>query len=122
MQPWGSYHALNVACYFLEFPEQSSKTVLEREWTLLQRFLREGLPGVHALTASAVKANNHRWPQAARGITTEGKLPSHPLGKLEFGILDVAVDGSFPAAGYPERMLRWAQSLDRSWRQETPED
>ncbi|AJT40869.1 hypothetical protein UM93_03915 [Psychromicrobium lacuslunae] len=118
LQPWGSFHALNVACYFLQFPDRSSRASLEREWALLQCFLREGLQGVHSLTEAAVRANNHRQPPAAplgEALVNE-VLPVGPPVDPDFGILDVAVDGTFPSPGYSERMLRWAKSLDRAWR------
>lgn len=110
-QPWGEYHALNVACYLLQHPSQTKGRSLSGHWQIVDTFLAEGLGAVHALTTRAVRRNNARAGQGpAIGGMSVPELTSLPLMTIE----DVAVDGTFPAHGYPERMLCWAQATAQS--------
>lgn len=79
---------------------------------------------MHALTAAAVRANSHRQPLTTpiSEYLANEVLPIGPPTDPDYGILDVAVDGTFPSDGYSERMLCWAKSLDHAWRSSTPEN
>lgn len=110
-QPWGHYHSINVACYFLQHPSQARST-LSGHWQIVHTFLADGLDAVHALTTRARRRNNAKAAHHGPGV---GDMPvpaptRSPLTTIE----DVAVDGTFPADGYPERMLRWAQATAQS--------
>lgn len=110
-QPWGEYHALNVACYFLQHPSQTKGRTLSGHWQIVSTFLTEGLDAVHALTMRAVQSNNARAAQGpAIGKKSVPELTSFPVTTIE----DVTVDGTFPARGYPERMYSWAHATAQS--------
>jgi hypothetical protein len=106
LQPWGSFHGLNVACYFLQHPSRTSTAVLGGQWHVVTTFLADGLAAVHALEAEMLRANR----RGARPLPTFDPPP----GRSRSGTLtvaDLSVDGTFPADGYEARMLEWARSI-----------
>lgn len=108
-QPWGSHHALNVACFTLQHPGRVATGVLEGERRLIATFLDGGLDAVHELTAQLVRANRRGHRPAASAMPSVGPTPRESRGAARpMTIEDVAVDGTFPADGYPERMHAWA--------------
>ena len=109
--PWAEYHALNVACWLLQHPSQTKSHVLSGYWQIVDTFLADGLGAVHALTSRAVR-NNHA--RAAHGPVI-GRMPVPELMNLPVTTIEaVALDGTFPADGYPVRMHRWAQATVHS--------
>ncbi|MCP2286192.1 hypothetical protein APR04_005128 [Promicromonospora umidemergens] len=106
LQPWGSFHGLNVACYFLQHPTQTSAAVLGGQWQVVTTFLAQGLDAVHTLEADLVRANRRK----------AGPLPSFDppparSAPAAVTIADLSVDGTFPADGYEARILEWARSI-----------
>ena len=80
-QPWGALHGEAVACYFLQHP--------------------------HAPRAPRVPAPLYDRLERFVALSPDrASMQSNPV-----TIQDVAVDGSFPAAGYRERVDRWARSI-----------
>ena len=112
--PWGPLHAVVVACFFLQHPAHldapsGGRAVLR---TILQRYLDGGVPAVDTFTTSARRLNSHRR-SASAGLTAaqEQSLADVPAcTEYSTTIGDVAVDGSFPACGYEERVRAWVRS------------
>lgn len=119
-EPWAAFHAVNVASYALQHPTWSSSRFRDGQYRILSVFATDGLSGVHALTASRVSANSHRQK---RGRTHELLQPDagralsgvEPPTQFRTTIHDVAVDGTFPAAGYTERVTNWAEATRTAW-------
>ena len=83
-QPWGALHGEAVACYFLQHPNAPRA------------------PRVAALLYERLERFIDPDPDPDR----ESSL--HPT---TVTIHDVALDGAFPAAGYRQRLDRWARSI-----------
>lgn len=105
LQPWGQFHGLNVACYFLQHPRDSTAEAAGGQWQVVTTFLREGLAATNAWEAEQVRLN-----RAARHSVGYVELPPR-LSASSFTVADVSVDGTFPADGYADRMHWWAASV-----------
>jgi hypothetical protein len=117
-QPWAAFHAINVACYLLQHPSTIKASHLAVQRKLIAVFCQAGLDGVHALTATARARNSHRAP--ARQLdpfeaADEAIAATAPPRAFDTTIHDVAVDGSFPAAGYAKRVAAWAEAVRAAW-------
>ena len=55
-----SFHSLNVDCCVLQHPSTVKPHDLVGRHKVVSVFCENGLPGVHALTATAVACNSHR--------------------------------------------------------------
>ncbi|UWM48762.1 DUF5946 family protein [Streptomyces carpaticus] len=116
-EPWGSLHGVVVACFLLQHPGHPLAGSGDHGpwWAMLRAYLDGGRDGLGALTQALRRSNSHRrhgrpqWP--AVPAVREGAAPTG------FGvtIADVAVDGSFPAAGYEDRVRAWAGSTLAAW-------
>jgi hypothetical protein len=104
-QPWGAFHSVNVACYLVQHPSQTSPAARAGQWQIVTTFVADGLDAVHQLTAERVRQNRRGTPRWSEGKAPEG----HRSGGVT--IEDVAVDGTFPADGYEQRMRLWAESI-----------
>lgn len=106
-QPWGAFHGLNVACFLLQHPSAMPAASNDGAlWQLVTAFLDEGLEGAGRIEAARVRANR----RGGRPWTLLDPAPRRrrpPTTTIE----DVADDGTFPAAGYEERMRAWAASI-----------
>lgn len=109
-QPWGSWHALNVACYLLQHPSRSVNSALAGQWEMVQTFLSGGLDAVRVKTEEAVRQNSHRRSGP------DGRADSAPalVEKPGVTIENVSVDGSFPPDDYSTRMEKWIRSVAAS--------
>jgi Family of unknown function (DUF5946) len=107
LQPWGRFHGLNVACYLLQHPSRTPASALDGHWHMVTLFLAEGLYAMNALQASLVRANRH-------GARPWGAFDPPPVrsAAATVTIEDTSLDGTFPAAGYEQRMLDWARSVE----------
>ena len=106
LQPWGSFHGLNVACYSLQHPSRTSVAVLGGQWHVVTTFLAGGLAAVHAFGAEMLRANRRK----AGPLPTFDPPPVRSR-SATVTIADLSVDGTFPAAGYALRILQWARSI-----------
>lgn len=83
-QPWGGVHGEVVACYFLQHPgAPRAPAETAPLYEILERFAARGLPPSVTTAETSTAVTIH----------------------------DVAVDGSFPAAGHRERVQRWAAAI-----------
>jgi hypothetical protein len=102
--PWGPLHAVAVACYLLQctdVPIRRDDPRLE----ILRAFVAGGRPGLDAAVARLRGAELPSGGGAALAV---------PVG-FDVTILDVSVDGSFPAEGYEQRVRRWASTTLAAW-------
>lgn len=106
LQPWGRFHGLNVACYFLQHPTDVSSSVLGGQWHVVTTYLAGGIQAANDLEATWVRSNRRGTPHAAA-------LPAAParIAPPTWTIEDVAVDGTFPRQGYEQRMHEWSHSI-----------
>ncbi|MEV4534499.1 DUF5946 family protein [Asanoa sp. NPDC049518] len=115
--PWGPLHGVVVACFFLQHPAHplAPQGRDDAGWAFLVAYQSGGQAGLHAMTDSARRRNSHRHRGSAlfqAAVTfPEGPFPT------SFGttIVDVAVDGSFPAEGYEHRVEAWAKATFTAW-------
>lgn len=112
-RPWAPLHAVVVAAYLLQ---HSDKPISENDPNLdiLRVFLSGGQDAVHALTAGRVRRNSHR----AHGgpiAPPAGAMLIPPTQDFDTTISTVAVDGTFPAEGYEERVHAWAADTFSAW-------
>lgn len=119
-QPWGLFHAVNVASYALQHPTWSPSRFRDGQYRILSVFATEGLSGVRSLTTALVSANSHRrrggrvHEPLGSGI---GATLSHvdPPTQFHTTIHDVAVDGTFPAQGFTASVASWAGATRTAW-------
>ncbi|UQS23889.1 DUF5946 family protein [Amycolatopsis thermalba] len=112
--PWGPLHGVTVACFLLQHPSRLPERDRARVWQVLRTYLDEGATGLATLTARARRANSHRNRRAA----APGAPPPPPgpaPTSFSVTIADVAQDGTFPAAGFPERVRAWALATVTAW-------
>lgn len=119
--PWAAHHTLNVGTYHLQHPSLLRPDQFGLMWTFSLVYLGGGLDEVHAMAAAA-RRRNHR----SVGLAGPGYVPGYaaepvpdqprPPARYAVTIADVAVDGSFPAEGYPERMRDWVAATVDVWR------
>lgn len=117
-QPWAAFHALNVACYTLQHPSTTKASHLAAQYKVVAVFCDDGLSGVHALTASARARNSHRSRTPGVDpfdVGSRGLPAAAPPRSFTTTIHDVAVDGSFPASGYADRVAAWTEAVREAW-------
>lgn len=115
--PWAAFHAMNVACYLLQHPSAAQGAVLAGQWHVVQTFIDGGLGAVRALAEGAVRRNSHRAPQRHRyDVVAAPAVMRFPAVTIE----TVSVDGTFPAAGFEDRMSDWIKATASS-RTEEPQ-
>lgn len=117
-QPWASFHALNVACYTLQHPSTTKPSHLAVQQKVVAVFCDDGLDAVHALTATARARNSHRSRAPGSDpfrVAGEALPATAPPRAFSTTIHDVAVDGTFPAAGYADRAAAWAGAVRAAW-------
>jgi hypothetical protein len=110
--PWGPLHGVAVACYRLQHPSTlhpGEPAVLLR---MVDAYRVEGLSGAERIAQDRKRANSHR----GRGVRDLGDEPVGTPSAFTFTIDDLAVDGSFPAEGYSERVHAWAEATAAAWR------
>lgn len=111
--PWGPLHGVAVATYLLQNctgPIAADDPRLE----LLRVFLDGGRPALDARTAGRRRRNSHRAHGSPVAASRGPLLTGQPT-RFRTTIAEVAVDGSFPAAGYEERVRAWAADTLRAW-------
>ncbi|MGC0273623.1 DUF5946 family protein [Pseudactinotalea sp. Z1739] len=117
-EPWGPLHAVAVACYRLQHP--SALPAGDERWLLqlLRAYLDGGPEGLNRWVDGARRANarRHHARPAARVAPTSGSWPraGNPTA-FETTLTDVAVNGTFPASGYRDRVRAWAQATLTAW-------
>ncbi|MBD0691782.1 DUF5946 family protein [Streptomyces sp. CBMA123] len=114
-QPWGPLHGVSVSCFLLQHPGRLPGDGGAGARGLLRAYLDGGLPAVERLVGRTRRANSHRVP--GRPPTGAAVRPGGeaPRGGFAVTIEEVAVDGTFPADGFPERVRAWAAATLAAW-------
>ena len=113
--PWGPLHGLAVACFFLQHPAHplAPRGGNERAWAFLHAYLAGGQRSLDVATRAARAAGSNRQ---VRSRAPDVAMPERPAPTIfATTIADVAVDGTFPASGYEERIRRWAEDIVAAW-------
>jgi hypothetical protein len=107
-EPWGPLHGIAAACYFLQHPSGTPDSPFY--WALLRAYLSGGVAELDA-TTSRFRTQNRRGGLSAVEAPSRGARPD----AFERTIADLAVDGTFPADGYAERIREWALATADAW-------
>lgn len=88
-------------------------------WALLHAYLRGGLATAAPLIRRVRQLNSHRFGgRTPRAGDYPGAPPfpdTEQPSTFDTTIVDVALDGGFPAAGYEERVRSWAADTTSAW-------
>ncbi len=121
--PWGPLHGIAVACFLLQHSSRLGEDDRHLYWSMLHAYLSGGLASVAPMTDRVRQLNSHR----RGGLTPEpadfpgappfpGAMPPRDYATT---IADVALGGSFSAAGYDRRVHTWAEDTIRAWQSAT---
>lgn len=110
-EPWGPLHGVAVSCYLLQHPASLPGGGYDVPLDVLRAFMTGGLAAASRLTERARRANSHRGHPRVQERPAARQAP----GGFAVTIADVADGGTFPAAGYPERLHRWAEATLAAW-------
>ncbi|MGW3346650.1 DUF5946 family protein [Nonomuraea rubra] len=118
--PWAPVHAVSVSCYYLQHPSRVPGSAAPTQWALLHVYLRDGLAALTSMTRRARRLNSHRHGGHTPGADDFPGAPPFPADATPPSgyattITDVALDGTFPAEGYEERVRRWAADTVAAW-------
>lgn len=116
--PWGPLHGVAVACYLLQ---QADAPVAEDDYNLetLRVFLAGGQPALTALAEQRTRRNSHRAGSNSPFPPSSGQLLRGPPPSFATTITDVALNGTFPAPGYEQRVRQWAAHTLQAWTAQT---
>jgi Family of unknown function (DUF5946) len=117
--PWGPHHGVAVACFLVQHPARVPASARPVYWAMLHRYRRGGLAAVGAVTERIRQLNSHRRGGRAPAANDYPDVPpfpdTDPPVRYLTTIADVAVDGTFPAAGYQDRVRAWAAGTIAAW-------
>ncbi|MFD5461877.1 DUF5946 family protein [Kitasatospora sp. NPDC127059] len=118
-EPWGPLHGVSVSCFLLQHPGRLPGDGGAGARGLLRAYLAGGLPAVERLVGRARRANSHRVTGGAGhpgpGPTPEPEPPTAPRGGFAVTIEQVALDRTFPADGFADRVRDWAAATLAAW-------
>ncbi len=117
--PWGPLHGIAVACFFLQHSARLPGTAGAVYWAMLHAYLRGGLLAVAPMADRVRHLNSHQRHGRAPEASDFPGAPPFPdvMPPCNFAttIADVALDGSFSADGYEERIRSWAEDTVSAW-------
>ncbi|WP_460112225.1 DUF5946 family protein [Streptomyces platensis] len=115
--PWGPLHGVSVSCFLFQHPSQLPSDDGAMAWALLHAYLDGGLDEVNQLVGQARLGNSHRVRSIPSRVVRDVALPRRdaPPSRFCVTIEDVAVDGTFPAEGFAERVKAWAAATVDAW-------
>ncbi|NBE96629.1 hypothetical protein FE391_22415 [Nonomuraea sp. KC401] len=118
--PWSPLHAVSVSCYFFQHPERAVDGGPAFYWSLLHMYLRDGVEAMRRGTERARHLNSHRYGGRKPTLDDFPGAPPFPEAgppptAYAVTIVDVAVDGTFPAEGFEEREQAWAGAAITAW-------
>ncbi|MFI9318639.1 DUF5946 family protein [Kitasatospora aureofaciens] len=124
-EPWGPLHGVSVSCFLLQHPGRLPADGGAAARGLLGAYLDGGQPAVERLVGRARAANSHRVKGGAApgGAAPDGAAQGPavrpgreaPQGGFAVTIEQVALGGTFPAAGFPARVRAWAAATLDVW-------
>lgn len=120
-EPWGPLHGVSVSCFLFQHPSRLPADGGARAWALLHAYLEGGLDEVNQLVGQARLGNSHRANNTPPRVVRDVALPRRdaPPSGFSVTIEDVAVDGTFPAEGFAERVKAWAAATVDAWSRST---
>ncbi|MGX1611288.1 DUF5946 family protein [Streptomyces celluloflavus] len=115
--PWGPLHGVSVSCFLFQHPSRLPADDGAMAWALLHAYLEGGLDEVNQLVGRARRGNSHRVKGVPSRVACEAVLPRRdaPPARFSVTIEDVAVDGTFPAEEFAERVRAWAGATVDAW-------
>lgn len=115
--PWGPLHGVSVACFLLQHPSRLPAGDGAMAWAILRAYLDGGLDEVNRLVGRARRGNSHRVQDAHSPDAQDVMPPDRDAPRSGFSVTidDVAVDGTFPAAEFAERVGAWAAATVGAW-------
>lgn len=115
--PWGPLHGVSVSCFVLQHPSWHPPDDGAMGWALLRAYLEGGLYEVNQFVGQARRGNSHRVKARPSRFVRDAALPHWDALPSRFSVTieDVAVDGTFPAAGFAERVKAWAAATVDAW-------
>jgi hypothetical protein len=117
--PWGPLHAIAVACFLLQHSSRLPGAARSVYWAMLHAYLRGGLAAAAPMTERVRQLNSHRrggrTPQPGDYPGAPPFPDTEPPRNYATTIADVALDGSFPAAGHEDRVRSWAADTTSAW-------
>ncbi|MEU9487444.1 DUF5946 family protein [Streptomyces sp. Je 1-4] len=119
--PWGPLHGVSVSCFLFQHPSRLPADGGAMAWALLHTYLEGGLSEVNRLVGRARRGNSHRVTGMPSRVACEAALPQRdaPPPRFSVTIEDVAVDGTFPAEEFTERVRAWAAATVDAWSRST---
>jgi hypothetical protein len=118
--PWGPLHGIAVACFLLQHSPRVPASARAVYWAMLHGYLEGGLDAVTRMTDRVRRLNSHRFggrPPEASDYPGAPPFPdTDPPTSHDTTIVDVALDGGFPATGYEARVRSWAADTIAAWR------
>ena len=115
-EPWGPLHGVSVSCFLLQhhsrIPDDDAMP-----WALVRGYLEGGLDEIEQLVENARRGNSHRLNAGPARVAHAAASPraTAPPSHFAVTIEDVALDGSFPAAGFAERVKDWSAATVDGW-------
>ncbi|MFE1173184.1 DUF5946 family protein [Streptomyces sp. NPDC058773] len=115
--PWGPLHGVSVACFLFQHPSRLPSDGGARAWALLHAYLEDGLDAVNQLVGQARRGNSHRVKSGPSPVARDTAPPRRDAPPTRFSVTieDVAVDGTFPAEEFAERVKAWAAATVDAW-------
>ena len=116
-RPWGPLHGVAVSCFFLQHPDHQLAPVAGNDvsWAILHAYLDGGNPALDALTARILRHAGDRERHGQVDLSAQ-TLPDGPRPTgFAVTIAHVAVDGTFPARGYEDRVHTWCVNTVDTW-------
>lgn len=119
--PWGPLHGVSVSCFLFQHPGRLPADDGAMAWALLHAYLEGGLEEVNQLAGQARRSNSHRVKSMPSQVVRDAALPRRdaPPSRFSVTIEDVAVDGTFPAEKFAERVNAWAAATVDAWSRST---
>ncbi|WP_076970991.1 DUF5946 family protein [Streptomyces sparsogenes] len=120
-EPWGPLHGVSVSCFLLQHPSRVPADDGAMAWALLRAYLEGGLGEVNRLVGRARRGNSHRVKGEPSRVSRDAALPHRDALRSRFSVTikDVAVDGTFPAVEFTQRVEAWAAATVEAWSCET---
>ncbi|KUL55373.1 hypothetical protein ADL22_00295 [Streptomyces sp. NRRL F-4489] len=120
--PWGPLHGVSVSCFLLQHPSRLPADGGAMARTLLSAYLEGGLEQANQLVAQARRGNSHvvkGGPSRVDRKVTPPPREAPVRSPFAVTIEDVAVDGTFPASRFTERVRAWAAATVDAGRRDT---
>ncbi|WP_199809877.1 DUF5946 family protein [Streptomyces sp. NRRL F-5126] len=117
-EPWGPLHGVSVSCFLLQHPHRLPADGGAMARALLRAYLRGGLDEVDRLVGQARRGNSHRVRGTPSRVVRDAAVPHCDASRPRFSVTiqDVAVDGTFPASEFTQRVEAWAAAAVDAWR------